>query len=368
MSLKNKFQQALYKTVSDYPYYGSVILNLPIEFTDKIPTMGITAKGKLKLVVNLNFLEPYSIEDCVKFIIHEAQHITNGHVLRGKDLNHQQFNIAADIAINQNIKDMPDTGANEVMFATLNNAKKHSPDLLPNKPAEYYYNSMPESTTVELTTSDIHDWLESDMIDEEMKEQLRDILKKSEEYAKAVSSSVPPEHHTTINELAPPRLSWKALLRRFVTSVTSIETEETRKKRHRRYGTLHPGNKRLEKVNLGVAVDTSGSISDEELQMFMSEINAIHKQGVEITLIECDAEVRNVSKFSPKKNKTFSGRGGTAYQPAFDKARELGVDAIVFFGDGDSADTPTKPRYPVLWVMVRGNEPPVTWGRVSKLS
>ena len=141
----------------------------------------------------------------------------------------------------------------------------------------------------------------------------------------------------------------------------------TRKKRNRRYGILQPGNKKKPELHLALCVDTSGSVSDEELSMFWGEMQAISGMGVKITIIEADCVVQNVYEFEPKKTPSFSGRGGTAYNPAIEKALEIKADGIIYCGDFDTADTPEDPKKPFLWVGVRNSPPPATFGRVVYL-
>ena len=70
-----------------------------------------------------------------------------------------------------------------------------------------------------------------------------------------------------------------------------------------------------------------------------------------------------------RRSAKIKGRGGTAYQPAFDyfNASKDCVDGVIYFGDMDSADTPTKPSYPVLWAIVGNQNPPCEWGRKTTI-
>lgn len=161
---------------------------------------------------------------------------------------------------------------------------------------------------------------------------------------------------------------WKNDLQRFVSRTSEIIMESSRKVRNRRYGILYPGVKVYPKLTLAAAVDTSGSMSDEALNQIAAELAHIAKNNVEIWVIEADCVVQNVWKFDVKKLKEFKGRGGTAYQPALDKAAELDVDGLIYFGDMDSADRPKKPKYPVMWAVVNsGQKPPATWGMVTEV-
>ena len=55
-------------------------------------------------------------------------------------------------------------------------------------------------------------------------------------------------------------------------------------------------------------------------------------------------------------------------QDAIEKAIELEVDGMIYFGDGDIwSEDVLKPKFPFLWAMVRGNKAPVDWGAVCQV-
>ena len=64
---------------------------------------------------------------------------------------------------------------------------------------------------------------------------------------------------------------------------------------------------------------------------------------------------------------TIKGRGGTAYNPALKKFKELEVDGVIYFGDGDCADKPEKPSYPVLWALYGNSPNPSDFGKVTRI-
>jgi predicted metal-dependent peptidase len=63
------------------------------------------------------------------------------------------------------------------------------------------------------------------------------------------------------------------------------------------------------------------------------------------------------------------GRGGTAYQPAFDFFNKIEIDGMIYFGDMDCFDTEEikKPKYPVMWAIVGNQAPPADFGYKTKI-
>ena len=124
-----------------------------------------------------------------------------------------------------------------------------------------------------------------------------------------------------------------------------------------------------------VALDTSGSIADEDLRQFLGELNAIKGAlPVRITLLACDAGLAPDAPWvceawqELRLPRAFEGGGGTAFAPVFDWIDSAGAhpDALVYFTDGDGEFPLLPPNYPVLW-LIKGRRP-VPWGRRIQLN
>ena len=81
---------------------------------------------------------------------------------------------------------------------------------------------------------------------------------------------------------------------------------------------MYAGNKTFPKLQLTIGIDSSGSVGEQELSQFHAEMVRLHNMGIDLTVIECDTEVKNVFKFDPKKPFQVNGRGGTAFAPVFE--------------------------------------------------
>lgn len=120
-------------------------------------------------------------------------------------------------------------------------------------------------------------------------------------------------------------------------------------------------------------IDTSGSISDENLAEFGGEMMAIcNSIRMRVTVIMCDAAVQEVYEFEPGefdwRALKFAGRGGTDFRPPFIKIEKLGVKPTfaIYFTDLCGTFPDAAPEYPVLWANVApGARPP--WGQYISL-
>ena len=173
-----------------------------------------------------------------------------------------------------------------------------------------------------------------------------------------------------------PHIDWKSLLRQFIREVRGGSYRWLPP--NRRFiskGLYLPG--RRQKMFRGVvALDTSGSTVDD-LPGFVGEVERLMRSfgKFELTVIECDAKVGNVTVVSSDtrphdwRKHRFSGGGGTDFTPVFEYIRDQRIrpDVLVFFTDGDGNCPPHNPGYPVLWLLTSDGEPPVSWGIPVKM-
>jgi predicted metal-dependent peptidase len=333
---------------------------------------GVCIKDQIELHINPTMFSELPIEQRVAVLRHECEHILRGHIPRMKEaapevfeknrdvvdqiINGQKFkilNISADCAINGNMQDFPKCGVFPKNF-----------DLPNGETFEWYLNALKDNEKMKyMTEFDGHElWAESDTKDKEvLKEKIRQAVTKAAKRTRA-AGRMTAENELLIENLNPPTISWQQQLKRFVAHSMTSHVEESRKKRNRRYGIVFPGQIKIEDLHIGVAADSSGSVSNEAYTQFISEIQDIAKYA-KVTFIDADCEVKEARVWKKSDAKTRKGSGGTAYQPAFDYFNKIkDLDAVLYFGDMDSSDTPKKPKYPVLWCVIGDQTPPGNFG------
>jgi predicted metal-dependent peptidase len=393
----NKLQQAISALLFAEPFYGHLISKMRISKSDKIPTAGVYITDKINMAYNEDWIESLDLIDVVKVLKHECGHILQEHIIRAKNIGvvnpelHKRFNLATDATINthdlvptvEKIGGVTVNSLNDMMKKMIEeaNAKDKGTRLFEplkdGQMAEYYYNKINEFAEKNAdilpgdggmgdTLDDHSVWENSEGNEEMQKEVAKQAVNDAVKSVGGIGN-VPGEVASLVSEMNKSQVNWKQQLRQFYVNTLKSARTPTRKRRNRRYGILQPGNKKKPELHLGLCVDTSGSVSDEELSMFWAEMQAINTCGVKITVIEADCAVQNVYEFEAGKTPNFKGRGGTAYSPAIEKAVELKVDGILYCGDFDSADTPENPKKPFLWVGVRNSPPPATFGKVIYL-
>jgi len=171
-----------------------------------------------------------------------------------------------------------------------------------------------------------------------------------------------------VGKLLKPKVSWRQLLSEHMSLQASEDYSYLRPSTRRDEDAIFPGLRSLQ-INVVVALDTSGSVSDKELNAFISELNSIKGQvRARITILGCDDQIEdeNIQTFEPWDNLLlpdfYLGGGGTAYEPVFQWVDKLDIkpDLLIYFTDG-KASFPEPVSYPVIW-MIKGKVTP-PWGQ-----
>lgn len=332
-------------------------------------------------------------------IKHEILHILSMHLIRAKEMkgryNTLALNMAMDIAVNSYLSDLPP-------YATTLEAVNihYSLKLEHYQSFEYYVDRLqtalallepsknaPEDDTAEKQKTDVDDieteydeshthdiWEESSDIDQEtLQEFTEKVILLSEK------GEIPSYIRSLLSTLKSSRgeLPWNLYLQRLMGSVESNKKKTITRRNRRQPERLElRGELRSHKAKVVVAIDISGSISDEEFKQAMKEVLSIVKNyNHEITVIECDDEIRQVYQVKSIKDikDRSKARGGTKFSPVFEYANQNMVNLLVYFTDGKGEDKlKITPRgYQIMWVISGKGETlslKEPYGAVKKLS
>jgi predicted metal-dependent peptidase len=124
---------------------------------------------------------------------------------------------------------------------------------------------------------------------------------------------------------------------------------------------IFPSNIGPDSPKLAYAVDTSGSMSEEDLNNAIGELEDLRKKlNAKVYFLDCDAGVyssRWISPFEPLPS--LRGGGGTDFRPVFEHLKSNGIkpDYCVLFTDG-YGEFGVDPKLDVLWVMTSDVKPP----------
>lgn len=176
-----------------------------------------------------------------------------------------------------------------------------------------------------------------------------------------------------VDHLLQPQLPWRMLLARYMTGIARDDYSFQRPSR--REGAAILPSLRSTQLDLTVAVDTSGSISDEEIAEFVAEIDAIKGQmRARISLLACDDHVSENAPWLFEPWDSFAvpddiqGGGGTDFRPVFDYAiqQDKAPDLLIYFTDAVGDFPEYEPAFPVIW-LVKGRTR-IPWGQRIQLN
>ena len=171
-----------------------------------------------------------------------------------------------------------------------------------------------------------------------------------------------------------PKLPWRMLLAHHMTAQARDDYSYTRPSSRRGEPAILP-SLRSHQLDVVVALDTSGSVSGEEMLEFVSEIDAIKGQiRARVVLQACDDRLCADGPWTFEAWEplvmpdSFKGGGGTDFKPVFEWAGTLDrdPDLLVYFTDAEGSFPTTPPHYPVIW-LVKGKAL-VPWGQRIQLN
>lgn len=377
------------------PFYGLFLIGLNKEISSSISTACVARDGiNTKLVVSPDFWATIGEKCKVAVLKHELLHIAFKHLQMFDDFQDKQLlNVAADLEINQYIQDdykddtwdgleitdapwaalnLPVKAGTRKYYELIKQEEQNNPDGDVAKFMQAARDANGDGEAREVTLSDgtkvtvkaNHEfWKQFEGMDEAqkklMEKQIEHQLKEIADQVERNRGTIPGELQGLIDQLRIKEeavIDWKAYLRRFNGMASKVYTKKTRRKPNKRfYG--NPALKIKQRKNTLVAIDTSGSVSDNDLKDFFSEIYHIWKTGTEVTIVECDARIGRVYEYKgERENITVTGRGGTDFEPVMVYLQENSdkYQNLIYLTDGECTPPKTQPIKPVLWVHCTG--------------
>lgn len=176
-----------------------------------------------------------------------------------------------------------------------------------------------------------------------------------------------------VDHLLQPQLPWRMLLARYMKVLARDDYSFQRPSR--REGDAILPSLASSMLDVIVVLDSSGSISDEEMREFLSEVDALKSQlRARITLQACDDTLCPNGPWlfeaweATELPKNLTGGGGTSFIPPFTwiEQAQLHPDLVVYFTDAEGEFPLQEPHFPVIW-LVKGKAP-VPWGQRVQLN
>lgn len=339
------------------PFYGLFLSSLNKVIDNNQPTLGVGIQGiGVVLYINQHFWDSLTDKEQIAVLKHELIHICFHHLTMRKSFKDRNlFNIAADLETNQYIEDLP-----EGVLKLKEFCEDYGIELPPNAGVREYYKLLKEfeEQGEDFEGPQHNDWGEFDeLTDTEEKlvsNQIDHVMKDVAEYIMKSKAGLPSELRARIDsllEIKPQVFNWKAYFRRVVGSMINTFVKKSMRKLSKRFDDS-AGLKIKTKSSVLVAIDTSGSLSNDELRDFFNEIHYIYKSGVKVTIVECDASIGRVYEYKGKWDGKITGGGGTNFAPVVEYYNiHKEFTSLVFFTDGYASLVNFKAKKKIVWVI-----------------
>ena len=371
-SLVNKVNLSLMEDNENF--YGYFLFQMEREIRFDISSAtSVNFKGA-KYVMYFNpiiFLE-LNMKQMETTIKHEILHVISQHLIRAKELKGKYstlaLNISMDVVVNQYLDYLPPYS---ITLEYINN--KYDMKLEPYKTFEYYLEKVQteldlqeendegeevdsnENVIVDFDPERTHDmWEESDEVDEKTLNEF------TEKFADSAQKGKNPNYIDAMIKSLKNRngeLPWNLFLKKLMGTIEANKKKTVTRRNRRQPSRLDlRGELRGHKAEIAVAIDISGSISDEEFKQAIKEVLAIVKShNQEITIIECDKEIRRAYKVKSPRDvqERIATGGGTKFSPVFEYANNKKINLLIYFTDGKGEEKlEVIPRgYKTLWVI-----------------
>lgn len=343
----SKLQKAKASLMLEAPYFGNIASSIEIVKNDSIPTYRYR-NGKLYL--NSEWTQTLSNAEIVSILANTAMKKVLHHEERGEKKSSRVWDLATDYAINsmllQNGFILPPEAPYDMQFEGMY--------------AEEIYKLL--SNDSDIDEEDSSDEQDSEDNNNNTENRLEKKLEKA--YLKSLfdkmnrESLLPEGLERVIPSYFKNRIDWKERLRRYINEFMKSS-----------YRFMPPNSKHLyrgyalpslysDTIEIVVAIDVSGSIDEESLGIFFSELESIMMTFGEyaIDVITCDYKIRGVSRYTtaePIIRPTLEGGGSTDFRPLFDYVSKA-IDnpkLIIYFSDAQGVFPDDTPNIDTLWIL-----------------
>ncbi len=354
------------------PFFAALSLFSKVEFTINVP---MAATDGIKIYFHpLNFFNLKPLERDAIFL-HELLHIALLHPIRKKNRDPYIFNIAADIVVNGMISELKD-------FKLPEGAIRDS-DLEDLSVEEIYEIIQSKTELPKLEMIDLIKFFQDqDKLKEIDNNKRLNIFDIETYWKRAISNSlamtssinrgnISNKLKRNLDQIVNPQLDWRTILWRYLVKTPSDFSGFDRRFLYQK---LYLDELSIDTLEVYCCIDTSGSINQEVLSKFISELKGILSS---YPLIKCRLFYADSECYGPYdidydgELPIPEGGGGTDFCPFFKAIENEEVYTLpvcIYLTDG-YGEFPQNSNFETLWVITPGGieSEKVPFGYVCRL-
>jgi predicted metal-dependent peptidase len=362
-----------------HPFFGNLATRMKlVDASDWCPTLATDGRN---FYFNYGFVNKLTPKECEFGFAHEVLHNVFDHIGRREGRDPRLSNIAADFAVNQILVD-------EKIGSVPKWIQIFQLDKYRGKAYEEIYSDLYDNAE-KINIDELGELLDEHLDGEgddgdgddgndgkgkrpkltpEERKAIRDEIKEAMVAAaqSAGAGRVPAGVARLIKDFTEPKMDWRQLLRMNIQSILKSNFSFARPNRKSQHsGAILPGMMNEETIDVSVAIDMSGSISDVQAKDFISEVKGIMDEYVDFKLdIWCfDTEVYNYAKFTGDNadeivSYEVKGGGGTDFEAnwGFMKNENITPKKFIMFTDGYPCGSWGDEDYCDTLFVIHGNE------------
>jgi predicted metal-dependent peptidase len=391
MSNRTKVEELILKArirmMIEAPFFGHLAMRLIIkDGSGWLQTAGTDGRY---LYYNKKFFESLNRKEVEFVLAHEVMHCVYDHMSRRQGRDPTLWNCAGDFVINQDLKDAKIGNFPRGIKILLNEKYKE-------KSADEIYNMLLEDQNNgngddDMDSFDTHIDSEDNtssgagegskkvkpdpsgfngpvpLSDEDKKMIAADIKHAVMDAAKSAGAGeTPASVRRMVQDLTEPKMDWREIIQLKVqSSFRSDFTFSIPNRKTMQSGFILPGMPPEQRLDVDIALDTSGSISHSMLMDFLGEVKSIMDQYSEFTLRlwTFDTEVYNLQEYNQGNSDELleydiQGCGGTDFDVNWKYMKENDIEPNLFivFTDGYPYDSWGDPNYCDTIFVIHGSK------------
>ena len=353
-----------------HPFFGNMATRLGIQECDEwCPTAATDGRN---LYYNTKFFSKLSSREIEFVIAHEILHCVFDHIGRTEQRDRQIYNVACDYIVNNTLvrdnigekpKDIPIF--QDFKYEGWSSEKVY--DEIFKKYDEKQLQKLGQLLDEHLDWGDDNGQGPSKddkdkgkqkkpAFSKEELRKIRDEIKDSilQSAQAAGAGNLPKEVERIVQSMTNPKMNWREILQTQIQSTIKSDYSFMRPSRKGWHsGVVLPGSQFEQTIDIAVAIDASGSISEKQLTVFLSEIKSIMDQyrDYKIKVWTFDTQVYNEQDFGPNDGDisqySITGGGGTDFMCNWEYMKENDIvpKRLIMFTDGYTFDSWGDPNY-----------------------
>jgi len=366
-----------------HPFFGNLATRLKL--VDATEWCGTLATDGRHFYYNNDFVNKLTPKQAEFGFAHEVLHNVFDHMGRRDFRDPQLSNIAADYAVNQICKD-------ERIGEVPDWIKIYQDNKYRGKSYEEIYEDLYEKAE-KIDVGSLGELLDEHLdgdgdgdgegdqdgdqdgggkgrpkLTAEEKKAIKDEIKEAMVAAAqaAGAGKVPAGVARMIQQFTEPKMDWRQMLRMNIQSIVKSNFSFQRPNRKSQHcGAVLPGMMNEETIDVSVAIDMSGSISDKMARDFLSEVKGIMDEYVDfkLDLWTFDTRVYGYQRFTGDTADEImsyecKGGGGTDFDVNYDFMKDEGIEPkrFIMFTDGYPCGSWGDENYCESLFIIHGNE------------